>query len=41
MARHSLDHDERQLQHLQETYTLNVKVLNINDEKFLNKDIKQ
>ena len=40
MARHSLDHDERQLRHLQETYK-NVKVLDIKDEKFSNKDIKQ
>ena len=39
MARHSLD--ERQLRHLQETYNLNVKVLDIKDEKFSNKDIKQ
>ena len=41
MARHSLDHDERQLRHLQETYNLNVKVLDIKDEKLSNKDIKQ
>ena len=37
MARHSLD--ERQLRHLQELY--NLKVLDIKDEKFSNKDIKQ
>ena len=41
MARHSLDHDERQLRHLQEIYNLNVKVLDIKDEKLSNKDIKQ
>ena len=39
MARHSLD--ERQLRHRHETYNLNVKVLDIKDEKFTNKDIKQ
>ena len=41
MARHSLDHDERQLRHLQETYNLIVKVVDIKDEKFSNKGIKQ
>ena len=41
MAKHSLDHSEGQLQHLQETYNLNVKVLDIKYEKFSNKDIKQ
>ena len=40
IARHSLD--ERQvLQYLQETYNLNVKVLDIKNEKFSNKDVKQ
>ena len=38
IARHSLD--ERQLRYLQETYSLNVKVLDIKDDKFSNKDIK-
>ena len=41
MAKHSLDHNEGQLRHLQETYNLNVKVLDIKYEKFSNKDIKQ
>ena len=39
IARHSLD--ERMLRYFQETYNSNVKVLDIKDEKFSNKDIKQ